>query len=142
MITIASFDNTEQAELLKGQLEQEGIPAFVADGAIVTLNWMYSNAVGGVKVQVAEKDLDRARTLLKGIGISANEKQPLSPYRCPFCGSTKVEFRRLSKAFFMLSLLLLGIPLALYHPRCNCLDCGKKWKKLERLTSTPKGNSF
>ena len=129
MITIASFDNTEQAELLKDQLEQEGVRAFVADGAIVTLNWLYSNAVGGVKVQVNEADVERARGLLEELGAAACAPAALSPYRCPCCGSTKVEFRRVSKTFFMLSLLVLGIPLAFYRPRCHCLACGQNWKR-------------
>ncbi len=37
MVTLASFDNTEQAELLKSQLEHAGIQAFIANAALVTL---------------------------------------------------------------------------------------------------------
>ena len=129
MITVASFDNTEQAELLKDRLDQEGIPAFVADGAIVGLNWMYSNAVGGVKVQVNEENVARVRAMLKALAIPIGGPEPLSPYLCPHCGSAKVVFRRVSVAFLMVSLLALGFPLAFYHPRCQCLDCGKKWKR-------------
>jgi len=129
MITVASFDNIEQAELLKGQLEHAGIQAFLADAAVVTLNWMYSNAVGGVKVQIHEDDLERAKALLQELDGSADGTVPLSEHECPDCGSTKVEFRKISKSFFMLSLLVLGIPLAFYRPRCHCLACGKTWKK-------------
>lgn len=129
MITIASFDNTEQAELLKGRLDLAGIPAFVADKGVVGNAWVYSNAVGGVRVQVEEKDLPRVRSFLEASGECTSEMAALSAYRCPFCGSTKVEFRRLSKTFFWLSLLVLAVPLALYRPRCHCLDCGKTWKK-------------
>ncbi|MCF7853879.1 MAG: DUF2007 domain-containing protein [Candidatus Pacebacteria bacterium] len=135
MITIASFDNTEEAELLRIRLEQEGITAHIADAAVVTLNWMYSNAVGGVKVQVAEQDLAKAKNVLDKLEIGIADQYPLSKYKCPYCGSTKVECSRISKRFFMLSLLVLGIPLAFYHPQCHCLDCCKTWKqgKTQRL---------
>jgi len=129
MITVAFFDKTVEAELLRGRLELAGIRAFVADKGIVGNNWMYTNAVGGVRVQVDEKDLDRARAAVEEYGIEAGQTTPLSACCCPSCGSTKVRLRRVSKVFFWLSLLLLGVPLALYRPRCNCLDCGKTWKK-------------
>lgn len=127
MITVASFDNTEQAELLRIRLEEGGIQACVTDAAIVSLNWMYSNAVGGVKVQIADRDAEKAKRLLEDIRRNTPPPEPLSTFTCPHCGSTKVEYRRISKRFFMLSLLLLGVPLALYHPRHHCLDCCKTW---------------
>jgi len=135
MITVASFDNTEQAELLKAQLENAGIQAFVADAAVVSLNWLYSNAVGGVKVQVHEDDLDRAKVLLEEWQQQPEDSAALSEYKCPKCGSTKVELRKISMSFFMLSLLVLGIPLAFYRPRCHCLACGKTWKMNSSTTS-------
>ncbi len=128
MITIATFDNTEQADLVKGRLELAGIHAFVADATVVTLNWMYSNAVGGVKVQVDDDDLHQATALLHEWNSCSEGYDSMSDYRCPGCDSTKVEFRKVSKRFFILSLLVLGIPLAFYLPRFHCLNCGKTWK--------------
>ena len=128
MITVASFDNVEQAELLRIRLENEGIPAYVADAAVVTLNWLYSNAVSGVKVQVDEADVDRVRAFLREERAADSEGEPLSEHTCPFCGSTKVEDSRISKRFFMLSLLLLGFPLAFHRAECHCLDCCRTWR--------------
>ena len=58
--TIASFRESHQAYLLKGQLELEGIPAVIADENLININWMYSQAIGGVKVQVPENMIDKA----------------------------------------------------------------------------------
>jgi hypothetical protein len=129
MITVASYDNIEQAELLRIRLEERGVSAYVSDSAVVALNWMYSNAVGGVKVQVDEADIDKVRSLLTEWEEPDIEQALLSEYHCPFCGSSKVESRKISRTFFMLSLLLLGVPLALYRPEHHCLECCKTWKK-------------
>lgn len=64
MTTIASFDLAPQAQLAKNALDAAGIPAVVADSEIVAMDWLISNAVGGVKVQVWEEDAERAAAVL------------------------------------------------------------------------------
>lgn len=54
-----------EASLLTGMLEQSGIPVFVKDEFTILLNPLYSNAVGGVKVQVLVEDLTSAMQVLK-----------------------------------------------------------------------------
>lgn len=46
------------------ELEAEGIRAFVIDEELVMANWLYSGAVGGVKVKVREGDVERALDIL------------------------------------------------------------------------------
>ena len=48
------------AYLLRARLEGSGITAYVRDENLVTLDWLYSNAVGGVKVDVMDEDYERA----------------------------------------------------------------------------------
>ena len=43
----------------------EGITAFVADEHLVTMNWLYSNAVGGVRLRVLAEDVEPALPLLE-----------------------------------------------------------------------------
>ncbi|MBS0664549.1 MAG: DUF2007 domain-containing protein [Verrucomicrobia bacterium] len=64
MQTIASFSQPVEAHLLRTRLEAEGIPAYIRDENLVTLDWLYSNAVGGVKVDVADEDYERAVAIL------------------------------------------------------------------------------
>ena len=59
-----AFDPTE-AYLLRGLLESEGIPGFVADGHLVQANQFLTAAVGFVRVLVPESRLDEARLLLE-----------------------------------------------------------------------------
>src|ERR1035437_476634 len=64
MKTLASFNLPMDAYLLRARLEGSGITAYVRDENLITLDWLYSNAVGGVKVDVMDEDYERALELL------------------------------------------------------------------------------
>jgi hypothetical protein len=63
-VTLATFWNPVEAHVLVGRLEAAGIRAYVADAETVAMDWLLANAVGGVKVQVAEPDASRAQQVL------------------------------------------------------------------------------
>ncbi len=62
IVTIASFYHPPEAQLLSAKLKSAGIPSFVADENLV--NWVYSYAIGGVRLQVFKSDVSRARKVL------------------------------------------------------------------------------
>ena len=64
LVTVATFTTAPEAAIVAGKLEQQGITTHIADEAITTWAWQLSNAVGGVKVQVAREDEQRAREVL------------------------------------------------------------------------------
>ncbi len=64
MRTLAAFSHPDQAHLLRSRLEGNGIPATVRDDNIVTLDFLASLAVGGVRVDVADEDYAAAVALL------------------------------------------------------------------------------
>ena len=77
METIATFSKPEDAHLLRMRLEAGGIPAFIQDENLIQMDWLLSNAVGGVRVQVADEDVTAACQLLaEDRGVSTAE-QPL-----------------------------------------------------------------
>jgi hypothetical protein len=65
MVTVASFDQAVKARLAENVLKAAGIPVAVADETIVAMDWLLSNAVGGIKVQVWEEDAERAVAALE-----------------------------------------------------------------------------
>lgn len=65
MITIATFDTMPDAHIALGRLHAEGIDAHLADEHLVQTDWLYAIAVGGIKLQVEEKDVARATEILK-----------------------------------------------------------------------------
>ncbi|HVK16195.1 MAG TPA: DUF2007 domain-containing protein [Fimbriiglobus sp.] len=66
LTTVASFDLAAKAELARNVLEEAGIDAVLTDAEIVAMDWLISNAVGGIKVQVREEDAERAAEVLAG----------------------------------------------------------------------------
>lgn len=65
MITLARFEKPEQAHLVRMRLEAGGIPAFIHQENTVQVQWMYSSELGGVRLQIAEEDFERAREILE-----------------------------------------------------------------------------
>src|SRR5687767_857231 len=65
LVTIATFDQAAQARLAENALTAAGIQATAGDETLVAMDWLLSNAVGGVKVQVWEEDADRAVGVLE-----------------------------------------------------------------------------
>ena len=52
------------AHIAMGRLAAEGIDAWLADEHLVQTDWLYSVAVGGIKLQVRPEDAEQARTIL------------------------------------------------------------------------------
>ena len=71
MTTVATFSKPEEAHLFRMRLEAAGIPAFVQDEHIVQMDWLYSNAIGGVRVQIADEDVPAAREFLATGSVSS-----------------------------------------------------------------------
>lgn len=84
MRTLASFSKAEDAHLLRARLEGSGIAAYVRDENMVSVDWLYSNAIGGVKVDVADEDFIAARELLAADhGVPAATAAQVSPSSSP-----------------------------------------------------------
>ena len=62
--TIATFDTIIDAHIAMGRLQAEGIACALMDEHLVQTDMLYSPALGGIKLQVAEQDADRARHTL------------------------------------------------------------------------------
>jgi hypothetical protein len=66
LITVAQCNIAAEAHAMRIFLESAGIPVFLADELTVAMDWLLSNAIGGVKVQVPERFAERAVQLLEG----------------------------------------------------------------------------
>ncbi|MDR2814047.1 MAG: DUF2007 domain-containing protein [Prevotellaceae bacterium] len=76
-ITVFSFTYPSEVMIVRGRLESEGIECFVKDELTVQVNPFYSNAIGGIKLQVKESDLEQAVKILKEVGyIKEEDLQP------------------------------------------------------------------
>lgn len=148
LVTVATFSQPLDSHLIRARLEAEGIPCFVADEFTVSANWFYSNAIGGVKLQVREADIDRARHIVEGElerrknapddidwtaidpqwTFDADSVDDEEAHTCPRCGSPEVFYEKFSRPLIFLSILLLGIPMPFLSRRWTCKSCDLTWK--------------
>ncbi len=64
LVTVATFDNDLDASLARQCLVGAGIKSFLADHSTVATAWHLTGALGGVKLQVANRDRDEAIEVL------------------------------------------------------------------------------
>ena len=133
MITIKTFIDPIEANIIKGRLESEGIPTLLLDENTVNTYWLYAQAIGGIRLQVKEEDVVHALSILeedkaKMYLINKEEVDKSSPY-CPNCLSNNIRINKYSKSAFGFSWLLMGFPLLLPDKKFYCFNCGNQWKE-------------
>jgi hypothetical protein len=115
---------------VRGQLSKSGLEAFdidasLADADTIGVNWLWSNALGGVKVQVPESEVEEARRVLAA--EPGDEPDAPEATVCPCCGSADTHYFLDKRASF-LTWLVLGIPVVPAFSRRACAGCGFRWK--------------
>ena len=126
MKTIATFSKPEEAHLFRTRLEAVGIPAYVQDEHFVQMDWFYSNAIGGVRVQIADEDVDAAKEFLAA--DTPQNSDDADEVVCPACGSHHTAPDELPRRIAFLSLLILQFPFLFGRDRWRCADCQHVFK--------------
>jgi Putative prokaryotic signal transducing protein len=85
-VQLESFTNYIDANIIAGRLEEEDIHCWLKDENTSTINPMWDNAIGGIKLMVAEVQAERALALLQQY---KQEKRDL--LLCPYCHSHNIE---------------------------------------------------
>lgn len=121
---LTTFPNSIDANLLKNQLENEGIESFLINENFSDLFPVYYNVLGGgVQVVVKREDLARAREIAK---LDSGK------VTCPACGSVNIELAyerpKRKAALLFIGLLLAGL---IGNLMCDytCKDCREEFKK-------------
>jgi len=125
LITIAQFNKPEDAHMLRMRLEAGDVAVFIQDEHLVQLDWGLANAVGGVRVQIDEEDIERAREILAD---EPDTTPPSDRPACPACGSTSTGKDELPRRVAFLTIMLLGIPLLFSKKRWKCHACQASWE--------------
>ena len=87
LVTIETYTYVGQADVARAELEKAGIQAFLADDNLIQMDWFLGNAVGGVKLQVAEEDAEDALQIIEQIKRRRNDSTlPKISFDCENCG--------------------------------------------------------
>jgi hypothetical protein len=117
LVIIATFRDLPPALIAKNVLDNVGIRNFLIDATTIRMDWLLSNAIGGVKLGVERKDQDAAKAALdkdlETVELPEDE-EVLLPH-CPRCMSPTVEQQKLANARADFS-------------AWRCDDCGTQWE--------------
>jgi predicted nucleic-acid-binding Zn-ribbon protein len=135
-VPVASYNNYIDANIMFGRMQEEGFDCWLKDENIVTIDPILTNAVGGIKLMVAESERMKALQWLWEIN-----KEKKSLLSCPKCNSHNWEFvstpRKpgnwisvlfsfFTNLFTMSSANTIAMPVEkVYH----CFDCGSEFEK-------------
>ena len=64
LVALRRFRDLPGALVAKGLLDSAGIKCFLSDENTVRMDWLWSNALGGVRLWVREDDLSESSALL------------------------------------------------------------------------------
>ena len=129
MIVVAAFTSVHEAQLARTALQAAGIQTALQNEHIVSMNWMYSNLVGGVKLIVERERADEARAVLATAATveeDANTDLPAESAEdtCDRCGSRDFDSVPRGKGFSIFTWLTIGVPLGPAARRRFCRRCG------------------
>lgn len=131
-VTVGQYRDMAEAYVARSMLEEGGLECLLRDENTVRMDWLLSNAVGGMKLQVAARDEAAAREMLSRpiprqfVTDSGEEFQQPS---CPNCGSTDVVANDPDR-WRMVASMVIKIPIPHRRPRdeeWRCLRCGTRW---------------
>lgn len=128
-VTVKTFDTSVNAHLFRIELENEGIESFIYDEETITMDPLLSNAIGGIKVKINAKDIERTKEFL-----AKREEENNPP--CPNCGSKRImtNFRSFKSASGIISAIaafLFTIFPPMFKTVNKCLDCNHEFEALD-----------
>jgi hypothetical protein len=131
---VAAFPQPVLAHIARGRLEAEGIECALADENIVAVQWLYSGAVGGVKLLVRESHQERALRILREADPRRSSSSrwvtgDLDEPRCPRCGCLDLAREPAPRWLLLPSWLLLGVPLAFLPRGWRCRHCSHRFTR-------------
>jgi len=134
LVVARAFTTLPEAHLARSVLDAVGIPSFLADENIIAADWLYSNAVGGVKLLVPSDLVDEAVAVLDTPATQRPQKltrvgdlaPPVAaPHdACGRCGGTEFEPTAPGRRWAALTWLVMGVPLWRVRHVLRCRRCG------------------
>lgn len=128
--TIARYQYSTEAQIVKGRLEADGIPVFLSDNLTIDTDPLVSNAIGGVKLKVLSKDALKAQHILETIKKYSVDDDG-NTIHCPSCNSEKIELfstiKDVKSLFaFIFGVLFSALPWYTKH-KYRCENCNTEF---------------
>lgn len=138
--TVGTYSQPYEAHIAQKRLRDAGIPAFLRNEHTISIDWLLSQALGGVKVMVPSDRAEEARRVLQSDGEAQLNSVLEDPITCPACGSPDTEPTQVRKFhsawpfalsavvfyFFGPEFIILVFPFFFGGPGVLCHTCNQK----------------
>jgi hypothetical protein len=136
IIVLESYYEPLAAHLARTKLEAAGIPCFLTNENLVSLNRMYSPVAGGVRLHVYQRDAAQAAEVLREPPVMQASRGGLAEPNagatttgapCPRCGSADVSYDAAAEpgaAHWFVALLSRLRRYPLQGRAHHCFNCG------------------
>ena len=139
LVTVQQYRDLAEAQVAKGVLDSAGIPCCLRDENAVRLEWVWSNLLGGVRLQVNEQDRAAAQEVLAQPipeQIQLDGDIPYDQPHCPRCGSLDIHYQAIHERTGLASIILF-VPVPIPKHAWLCKDCGAQWREVPDDGSEP-----
>ena len=133
-VTLETFDNYIDANLTMNRLEEAGINCWLNDEVSVTIAPMLSNAIGGIRLIIEEKDIDKFVEILHVL-----KEMKRRSFACPHCNSHDIEYiisNRKANVVSSVLIWMFGSYTAGVKQTWRCFRCREKFEKPIELDDT------
>jgi hypothetical protein len=139
LVTVQQYRDLAEAQVAKGVLDSAGIPCCLRDENAVRLEWVWSNLLGGVRLQVNEQDREAAQEVLAQPipeQIQVDGEIPYNQPRCPRCGSLDIHYQAIHERAGLASIILF-VPIPIPKRAWMCEECGAQWREVPDVPQSP-----
>ena len=136
-VIVGRYRDLPTAAVAKRVLDSAGMESFLTDDNFIRMDWLISNAVGGIKLLVRGEDAEGAKQLLEEQVPERFDVEGVGEYeqpKCPKCGSYEISLDGLDKKIAYPG-LFFGIPIPAVRSGWNCHACGHSWDPEAEQTS-------
>lgn len=126
MRTVAQYFLPAEAHIPLSKLQSAGIHATLRDEATLQMNWLWSQAVGGVRIDVPDEEYESALDILD---LHPTESSLLD---CPQCGSPDITIQTVGLVN-ALAILIINAIMPSRKVSATCRHCDHRFS-IDRVT--------
>lgn len=136
LVQFKYYANSLEANRDKQILANNGLKSFIANEQTIQSDWLLSQALGGIQLQVFEDEMEKAQEILKNfldnehisLEVDHTIADPDFDFMCPKCGSNHLYRDENPGGLFGISLLFLGFPIKAKSHLYYCYYCGNEFR--------------
>ena len=136
LVQFKYYTNSLEANRDKQILKNNGLESFIANEQTIQSDWLLSQALGGIQLQVFDDEKEKAIEIINNflenehtsLEVEHTILNPEFDFTCPKCGSNHLYRDENPGGLFGVSLLVLGFPRKAPSHLYHCYYCNNEFQ--------------